>query len=161
VDCRLEDGGLAVDVSHEAGDSARLTAVLEREDERTSAEMEETSPGLWRCRFDTGSPGIASVSVLKNGKERVASRVISIPYARELAATGTDEAALAQIASLTGGRLLRMGELPEPKPGTTGSRSLRPILAALAAACLVADVAAAWARSRRKWVTQESADGDR
>ncbi len=160
MNCRMENGGLTVELAHEAGDSAVLTARVDQGGAHAQADMQETRPGFWRARLDIGSPGIASVSAVENRNRNIATMVIAIPYSQELAGTGIDGAAVKRIASLTGGKVLRMGEAPALRPGADDTRSLRPVLVALAAACLVADVVAAWARSRRRWVAQESASGN-
>ncbi len=69
---------------------------------------------------------------------------VPMPYPQEFRNVGTDRSALAQMASVTGGKILKMGELPEGAPTRRTKRSLSPLLAWLAIACLFADVALPW-----------------
>lgn len=71
------------------------------------------------------------------------------PYPQEFGNVGVDEPALAQIASATDGRILKMGELPDGASTRRTKRSLSPLLAGLAVACLFADVALPWIRRSR------------
>lgn len=71
-----------------------------------SVHLEQTGAGRYEATFDADSPGAYLVTVSEAARGLVGSAGIVRPAGDELRGEGTDRAKLAQIAALTGGRVL-------------------------------------------------------
>jgi len=117
--------------------------------------LSQTGPGRYRGEFRTANDGAYLVNVNFVGGsaddrlEGNVQAVVSVPYPREFRAVRDNEALLSQLATRTGGRMIRGGDpafaelfdrasLEVPK----SPRSVWDLLAILAAALFVLDVTA-------------------
>jgi hypothetical protein len=84
-----------------------LSATIAGPDGRPmSVHLEQTGAGRYEATFDADSPGAYLVTVSEAERGLVGSAGIVRPAGDELRGEGTDRAKLAQIAALTGGRVL-------------------------------------------------------
>jgi uncharacterized membrane protein len=97
----------AVDAQGRYRNYLELSATIAGPDGRPmSVHLEQTGAGRYEASFDADAPGAYLVTVSEAARGLVGSAGIVRPAGDELRGEGTDRAKLAQIAALTGGRVL-------------------------------------------------------
>ncbi len=108
----LENGRAlaSVDAYDPAGqfvDGLSITGVVIGPDgDRTEIAVPQVGPGLYEAGFDAGRVGDYTVSISAGGNRAPTTFGLSIPYSDEYRMRGVNAALLAQLASLTGGRVI-------------------------------------------------------
>ncbi len=114
--------------------------------ERTVIDLEQVAPGRYRGRFPAPQEGVYLIGMAQRRNDSVIGSQLAglvVPYAQELRDLGVDEAALRELAELTGG-----GQLVQPREAFLRARrhsriavDIWPWLVGVVAVLLVPEIA--------------------